>query len=466
MITNLPFTKLEPAPLFDHSQILALAEFLGRRFDASMAALMLRTLNRLKGRSLAELTDVSWKVADGLMEFLVSRVDLRLQQRYREHFRTHPPRPGMRHAERIAALAPLEAEIREIVATVDWREMAAWLGLEQGEQRCLSRLSTLGVPLTYVSLLTSYHCTASCNHCCNHSSPRRKDTRQPLSYMLAVIRQMPDFFIGRLAISGGEPFLYPEDVLAIVRTARAVGIPQIQITTNAYWAERPARARVMLERLKQAGWNAHGQDVMAASTGVAHREYVDVACLAHLAEAYQEVFGTPLKVRCELDATDEATNAPVRKRLDETNLNVLARVMFQPVVAAGRGKDFAFPPSPQVETNCRRLGVLTFSPGESVQPCCGFHDDAVGLQIRTSSHPDPDLKMIVRTLQNDPIPQFLAAHPVKDLLAQAEIAPTPIDLSDRCAPCRRVLTGLEDREALQAKLFPTQRFYPFDFTEI
>lgn len=106
-------------------------------------------------------------------------------------------------------------------------------------------VSSLGLHLTD-------QCNARCQHCAYHCGPEVNgvmsfdDARQ---YLHRVARQSLEL----VCISGGEPCLYFDLVVNIVREAQAMGVPSIWVFTNAYWAVNRTSANRKLTRLKEAG---------------------------------------------------------------------------------------------------------------------------------------------------------------------------------------------------------------------
>lgn len=77
-------------------------------------------------------------------------------------------------------------------------------------------------------------------------------------------------YINHFFVEGGEPFLYPDLLLSIVREANARGY-WIGALTNAFWAVSDERARQVMEPLAEAGLQSLG-----VSTDAWHREFVSI----------------------------------------------------------------------------------------------------------------------------------------------------------------------------------------------
>jgi Radical SAM superfamily/4Fe-4S single cluster domain len=199
--------------------------------------------------SLAALCDTVHGEADApdikcikvVRDLLLCSVDRRLQSIYRDLFRADPPKPGTSHERKIAALQATRRDVLAVLNSYDWHWLAHWLGIgSMGEtaEALLGRLANFAFPMNKVFFLFTRHCNISCAHCYNNSGPHKKAERIPLDRMLAIVAQMPAAGIRRLDITGGEPFLYPHDLLAIIGASRTAGLDGIAINTNGFWAVR------------------------------------------------------------------------------------------------------------------------------------------------------------------------------------------------------------------------------------
>jgi Radical SAM superfamily/4Fe-4S single cluster domain len=222
-----------------------------------------------------------------LLELFLDLPNRHLQRLYRTQLQASPPQPATRHQERIAALAGLQDAAQAIVAGFDWPWLADWLRLDQmglSAEDCLLRLSNFAFDVKRVNFRFTYHCNIECRHCYNGSGPHAKAQRLELGAMLDIIAQMPDAGIAALNLTGGEPFLYPDEVIALIRAGRTARLKTISIFTNGFWATTPQAARSMLARLAVAGFMQSPSDFLKVSTGVYHQEFIAFERVAILAQ--------------------------------------------------------------------------------------------------------------------------------------------------------------------------------------
>lgn len=94
-------------------------------------------------------------------------------------------------------------------------------------------------------------CNARCEHCISLSGPKNKAVMSPET-IRRIIRESASVGINHLELTGGEPFLFINELEEIVRYATSYGMIT-GMTTNSYWASKPEKAEAILARMKDAG---------------------------------------------------------------------------------------------------------------------------------------------------------------------------------------------------------------------
>src|SRR5262249_51878420 len=86
-----------------------------------------------------------------------------------------------------------------------------------------------------LGLYLTNRCNIQCRHCGVMSGPRERG-RLPIQ---AIVAQIPalaaDGAVKALHVSGGEPFLYQDDLCALAAAAKAHGLA-FGVNTNGFWA--------------------------------------------------------------------------------------------------------------------------------------------------------------------------------------------------------------------------------------
>ncbi len=94
-------------------------------------------------------------------------------------------------------------------------------------------------------------CNLSCAHCIVESSPHRKE-RLSSEEVIAALRAGAAQGKKHVTFSGGEVFLFPDEVCGLIAAARSLGFV-VDVETNAYWARTPDIAIARLAPFVAAG---------------------------------------------------------------------------------------------------------------------------------------------------------------------------------------------------------------------
>ncbi|MBL7134381.1 MAG: radical SAM protein [Phycisphaerae bacterium] len=140
----------------------------------------------------------------------------------------------------------------------------------------------------YIELDITYKCSAECLHCIFASSPRKgglmpvEDARR----YLAEVRKLG--LGGRdVILTGGEPLLFYEHTLAIVRAAAEIGMAPLRlIQSNASWCTDDEMTRSRLTDLRDAGLGG-----MYFSCDPFHQQFVPVERVRRGVRIADDVFG-------------------------------------------------------------------------------------------------------------------------------------------------------------------------------
>jgi MoaA/NifB/PqqE/SkfB family radical SAM enzyme len=442
---------------------------------AALLSELLPILSALSADPLETFTDISLvpqaaglsrEARKTLLELLLRAVDRDLQALYRRHLARHPPADGARHDEKIASLALAREEAQRIAQSYGWRWLARWLRLDlvgETEHSCLARLSNFALEAQRINFRLTYHCNIACRHCYNHSGPDKKSQRLPLERMLALVAEAPAAGVTRLKITGGEPFLYPDDLTALVAAGRAAGLRCVSLYTNAFWAATEQKARATLERLAAAGFMQGPEDHIKASSGAYHEEFIAFDRVTTLARVYFDMFGRALPVDVELPAEEgEEAALLFEQRAREAAAGPHIQLYFRNVAPMGRARGFERPRAARVERRpCPAINQIVFDPDGLARPCCGLNNENAGIIVGDmKAH---GLRDLVKRMQNDPILQALANEPIEEMFRRLGRTGNADGYGSLCASCQDAVGDLRDREALQAQLFERQKFYPFWF---
>lgn len=103
----------------------------------------------------------------------------------------------------------------------------------------------------YLSFAGTYQCNLDCPHCC---VPIEWPDRLGIDVALRFLDDAHHFGVRRLGFTGGEPFLYPDFVLALTRRAAALRWSFDKVMTNGVWFENTEHLLNTLAELRNAGF--------------------------------------------------------------------------------------------------------------------------------------------------------------------------------------------------------------------
>src|SRR5258708_7006360 len=103
----------------------------------------------------------------------------------------------------------------------------------------------------YLSFAGTYQCNLDCPHCC---VPIEWPERLDIPTALRFLEDAHASGIGILGFTGGEPFIYPEFVLALSRRAVELGFRFDKIMTNGVWHRDKHHLQEVLSELAATGF--------------------------------------------------------------------------------------------------------------------------------------------------------------------------------------------------------------------
>ncbi len=125
-----------------------------------------------------------------------------------------------------------------------------------------------------IEFVVTYRCNSHCKHC-QVGQDKRASRPTAIDEGLAVqiIRDVAPAYSPRSIMTfGGEPLLFPDVVCAIHAAARANGIGERQVITNAGWPRSEAEFREVAFKLADSGVND-----MCISVDCFHQEYIPLS---------------------------------------------------------------------------------------------------------------------------------------------------------------------------------------------
>ena len=247
-----------------------------------------------------------------------------------------------------------------------------------------------GVGLTYT--LT---CPLACRDCMVESSPKAQGKMDPLvarGYIDAISRHCDV-----VGFTGGEPMLYYNEILPLIRHAKSLGMG-VTMVTGAGWV-RTGKEEIARERVR--GLKEAGLDILFISWDAYHEEWCAPEQPLLLIKLAQEA-GLPFEVRGVLPATGAAPQ--IEQKLTQIGVPYETRTVVR-LGAAAHLPDSHFEMSPDPEPGrCLVVTLPSIDPSGWVYTCCGpSHNAARSSPLVLGNAFDESLDSILGRAENDPI---------------------------------------------------------------
>lgn len=273
----------------------------------------------------------------------------------------------------------------------------------------------------YLSFAGTYQCNLSCPHCC---VPIEWPDRLDIPTALRFLEQAAGEGVEVIGFTGGEPFLYPEFLVALSRRAAALGLRFDKVQTNGVWFRDEAHLHAELTALRDAGFTGklglsvdkfHGKHTAEAALfcRVARRVFDrdTIVSLSYASRSPEQGLEPARALARELDAVIDWSDWLHRYLLVSPELTmVLNWNHLAPVERAehlgGSGGTGGAPPGTWdgawfAEDYCEGPGqALIVTPRGEVKPCCGFASDLDQLTIG-NLHTDT-ARQIIRRARRHP----------------------------------------------------------------
>lgn len=217
------------------------------------------------------------------------------------------------------------------------------------------QVNTLGIIYTY-------KCNAKCKHCCFECSPEREEKLDFVSAKRVIV-ESAKLGIHSLAFSGGEVFLYFDEIIDLIKIAKA-NKQQCACTTNGFWGVHSSEAEKKIRMLKMAGLMK-----LIISVDKYHQEFIDIDAIKNLIQIGKK-YNLNITVNSVM-VNSEFTNVDLGLGVDILDL----AVERDRCLKIGRAKDYIndneFIYVKNVQNRCFTLTrELCIYPNGQVFPCC------------------------------------------------------------------------------------------------
>lgn len=304
----------------------------------------------------------------------------------------------------------------------------------------------------YVSFAGTYQCNLACPHCC---VPIEWTDRLPIDTAIRFLENAHAFGIRRIGFTGGEPFVYPEFVIAVARRAAELGFKFDKVMTNGVWYHDETHLTQVLSDLRDAGFTGkigmtvdkfHGIDIdkLAAFCLTARRVFNrdTILSLSYASRAPDQGLELIKRLAQSLDGVLEYSELLHRHIVVTPELTMTLNWNHLAPVERAEKYDGGWDGHWFKEDYCEGPGqALIVTPKGEVKPCCGFASDLDQLTIG-NIHTDTVEQIIQQARKHPYVGKVFSqglTSVVNDILKRDPNA-LPGKSSNQCYVCWYVLT--------------------------
>ena len=121
-------------------------------------------------------------------------------------------------------------------------------------------------------VITNYFCTSACRHCLYNCGPHREKHYLSPEAAGEIFRTVKSLGCSTVHIGGGEPFLRPQELGAVLEAARREGVGIDYVETNCSWFKDAESAEALLAQLR-----LNGLHTLLVSISPFHNEHIPFA---------------------------------------------------------------------------------------------------------------------------------------------------------------------------------------------
>lgn len=305
-----------------------------------------------------------------------------------------------------------------------------------------------------LSIITTYHCTAACEHCCFHCTPSRSEAIPPENIMKYISQAATLPSMKLVVFTGGECFTLGDKLIEAITHARTLGLAT-RCVTNGFWAKTDVSVTAWIQKIKEAGLTE-----INFSTGDHHARYVPLDVIARGVYNTCEA-GIPTAVNIEL--FEESKAKPIlksifrdwKKKYPHLSIHYGLWIPNGGATKMRHSKFFQWKQNQSRFRGCSSvLSTLTIRPDEKLIECCGLYLDYVHEMV-VGDLKKESLQEIVnwRRQHEDFLKIWIAVEGTEAVLSHAAKYNPRIRIKENyvhpCQACLLIYKRHEYREAIE-----------------
>lgn len=216
-----------------------------------------------------------------------------------------------------------------------------------------------------VCVLLTRKCNANCDICCQGCSSsinEKVDVKKTIE-VISKLKEKEN--INTVGITGGEPFLYFEDLIYIMKESKKLSM-NITFTSNGFWGKNYNDAFEKLKILKDIG-----VEFFTLSVDSYHKQYVPYSSIRNIVLIAKE-----FDMKVIINSVSTKKGGRLKEVLAEIEDVLLGCTLLEiPCVPSGHAAeridmDDLLYMDKMPEGICKLMNILTIMPNGDVYPCC------------------------------------------------------------------------------------------------
>ena len=282
-------------------------------------------------------------------------------------------------------------------------------------------------------------CNIRCAHCvATEDTPDR--VRMDFNQAKAIIFELSRAGVGGISFSAGEPLLYFDDIAALIKMCRQLGI-YTRVVTNSYWAKTADASDRLVSELK-----AHGLCQLRLSFSRWHQEHIDKHNVLNAARSCRKA-GLNYFVSFVTDFSE--ADDPYEQYLRDHGLTYFP----EPIIYAGRAQAFKHKRiQTDYQANCCDMNPY-LTPGLDMYACCdaGTHFPETNF-FHLGNLEDHTLEQLFTKSETNRLYNLIRTLGITNIASFAGMKAREIITYRKCELCRKLFNDPETLARLQNKV--------------